>query len=168
MKYYIDSEFVEDGKTIDLLSLAIVGETGLERYWVNEEADHSKAGDWVKQNVIPHLYEDIGCLVSVRNRKQIKESVLEFIGEDKPEFWGYYAAYDWVSFCQLFGAMIDLPKGYPMFCRDIIQECKRLGNPELPAQGKGEHHALADAQWNAKAHKFLKDYERRKTNLGIV
>lgn len=37
------------------------------------------------------------------------------------EFYGYYADYDWVLFCSLFGRMIDLPKGFPMYCRDLKQ-----------------------------------------------
>ena len=37
-------------------------------------------------------------------------------GEDKSvEFYGYYADYDWVASCWLFGKMIDLPKGFPMY-----------------------------------------------------
>lgn len=40
---------------------------------------------------------------------------------DKPVFYGYYADYDWVVFCWLFGKMIDLPKGFPMYCRDLKQ-----------------------------------------------
>ena len=157
MKYYIDSEFIEDGKTIDLLSLAIVREDGAERYLVNQEADRSKASDWVKENVLPQLdsHPENGIYFE-GTRADIAVSVREFVvPEAKPEIWGYYAAYDWVAFCQIFGAMIDLPKGYPMFCRDIIQECKRLGNPALPEQGKGEHHALLDARWNKKSHEFL-------------
>lgn len=37
------------------------------------------------------------------------------------KFHAYYADYDWVVFCWLFGRMIDLPKGFPMYCVDIKQ-----------------------------------------------
>lgn len=37
------------------------------------------------------------------------------------EFYGYYADYDWVLFCSLFGRMIDLPKDFPMYCNDLKQ-----------------------------------------------
>jgi len=40
---------------------------------------------------------------------------------DYPVFYGYYADYDWVVFAQLFGKMIDLPIGFPMYCRDLKQ-----------------------------------------------
>ncbi len=39
----------------------------------------------------------------------------------QPEFYGYYADYDWVIFCWIFGKMIDLPNGFPMYCRDLKQ-----------------------------------------------
>lgn len=38
-----------------------------------------------------------------------------------PEFYAYFADYDWVLFCSLFGRMIDLPNGFPMYCRDLKQ-----------------------------------------------
>ncbi len=39
----------------------------------------------------------------------------------EPEFYAYYADYDWVVFCSLFGTMMDLPEGFPMYCRDLKQ-----------------------------------------------
>lgn len=158
MKYFLDCEFMEDGKTIELLSLSLVREDGRSLYVINDSADRSKANDWVKENVIPSLDDTSMMLIGdvcVRcEHSKIADVIRSFI-TDKPEFWGYYAAYDWVVFCQCFGKMIDLPKAYGMFCRDIIQECKRVGNPRLPEQGKGEHHCMSDARWNREAYYFL-------------
>lgn len=39
----------------------------------------------------------------------------------KPKFYGYFADYDWVCFCWLFGNMMSLPKGFPMFANDLKQ-----------------------------------------------
>lgn len=145
---WFDTEFIEDGKTIDLISIGLVREDGRELYLENVECDHSRASDWVQENVLPHL-------AGVRSsREYIADTVVAFVG-DSPEFWGYYADYDWVVLCQLFGTMMDLPKGWPMYCRDIKQMCDSLGNPRLPEQGEGEHHALADARWNRKAYEWL-------------
>lgn len=55
MRYWFDTEFIEDGKTIDLLSIGIVAEDGRELYLEILEADWSKASDWVKANVLPAL-----------------------------------------------------------------------------------------------------------------
>ena len=38
-----------------------------------------------------------------------------------PVFYAYFGSYDWVAFCWLFGKMIDLPKGFPMYCKDLKQ-----------------------------------------------
>jgi len=150
MRVYLDTEFIEDGKTIDLLSIGLVREDGATYYAESSEADHSKADDWVKANVLVHLKGG----EFLRTRAQIASEILEFVGE-KPEFWAYYADYDWVALCQLYGRMIHLPKGWPMFCRDIIQLAKSLGNPRLAKQDSAEHHALADAEWNKSTHEFL-------------
>src|SRR5258708_33864740 len=55
MRYFIDTEFVEDGHTIDLISIGIVCEDGRELYMQSAEFDAEKASDWVKENVLSHL-----------------------------------------------------------------------------------------------------------------
>jgi len=153
MKYWYDTEFIEDGKTIDLISIGIVAEDGREYYAINIGCDFSHANQWVRDNVIAHL----GPLGN-KFKDNIRDDVLAFCDREKygkPEFWGYYSAYDHVALCQLFGTMMELPKGWPMYTRDIKQLCDSLGNPKLPEQGKGEHHALADARWNRQAWEFL-------------
>lgn len=49
-----------------------------------------------------------------------------------------------------------------MYTRDLKQPCGSLGNPQLPEQGKGEHHALADARWNKKVYEFLSEMQSQK------
>src|SRR5690242_14481135 len=55
MKYFLDTEFIEDGKTIDLMSIGIVCEDGREYYAQNVHAGFSRANDWVVRNVFPSL-----------------------------------------------------------------------------------------------------------------
>lgn len=98
---------------------------------------------------------------------------------DNPEFYAYFADYDWVVFCWLFGKMMNLPTGFPMYCKDLKQmmdDCikkswkdvedstwghtgtnlNQLKNhPDYPKQ-ENEHNALADARWNKKLYDFLK------------
>jgi hypothetical protein len=152
MRYFLDTEFIESGphKPIDLISIGIVAEDGREFYAISSEFDPATANDWVKANVLPHLGEGRMCSL-----EQMARSLKRFVGDDKPEFWGYYADYDWVVFCQIFGTMINLPEGWPMFCHDLKQWCAELGNPKLPAQASVEHNALHDARWNADAYQFL-------------
>ncbi len=136
MKYFYDTEFIEDGKTIDLISIGIVAEDGREFYAQNIECDYSRANEWVRTNVLSHLEglsaaeAKIGFIYtkhthypSWKTRSQIRNALHTFAIADKPEFWGYYSAYDHVALCQLFGTMVDLPKGFPMYTRDIKQLC---------------------------------------------
>ena len=51
----------------------------------------------------------------------IKKHNLTEVYNEIPEFYAYYADYDWVAFCWLFGKMMDLPKGFPMYCLDLKQ-----------------------------------------------
>lgn len=169
-RYFFDTEFIEDGKTIELISIGMVCDDGREFYAESMDVDLTKANDWVKENVIPHLWHRQenkrefnlwsrdGGVGGYLRRDLIAHQLLTFvsIGHHKPEFWAYYADYDWVVLCQLFGTMIDLPSGWPMFCMDLKQEAVRLGDPQLPEQSITEHHALADAKWNYDVGLFLK------------
>ena len=153
MKYFIDTEFIEYPCTIDLISIGIKCEDGREFYAINKEFDPFMASDWVKENVIAKLEDPKECNWWMPYR-QIKAEVLNFVGDDKPEFWGYYSDYDWVAFCWLFGSMIDLPKGWPMYCRDLKQLMDTEGLKGIPAP-EGEHNALEDAKWNWELYKHL-------------
>lgn len=167
--YFLDTEFIEDGHTIDLISIGVVCEDGREFYAESTEARLDLANEWVQENVLPHLWSRQtdkalanrwsrdggvgGLLVRHRIASDLRRWVAE--GDGRPEFWAYYADYDWVAVCQLFGRMIDLPDGWPMFCLDLKQEAVRLGDPPLPEQTSAEHHALADARWNVEVHAAL-------------
>ncbi len=170
MKYFLDTEFIEDGKTIDLISIAIVAEDGREFYAESTDCDLSKANDWVKENVLVHLWSRQkdkrdanlwtrdGGKGGLLSRSEIARDVVRFCDPEthgKPEIWGYYADYDWVVLCQLWGRMIDLPKGFPMFCMDLKQLCVMKGDPKLPQMENGEHNALADARWNRDMYDLL-------------
>ncbi len=160
MKIWFDTEFIEDGKTIDLMSIGAIREDGEQYYAEAIECDLFKASPWVRQNVIPNLRGGVDRLV----RKDIAADLIKFMGE-KPEIWAYYADYDWVALCQLYGTMMDLPNGWPMYCRDVKQLCDGLGNPKLPLQTSTEHNALADAQWVKTAWEFLQSYPMRPRAL---
>lgn len=246
MKYFIDTEFIEEPNTIQLISIGIVAEDGREYYAISKDFDLRKVwnDDWLRQNVLLSLHSQMCEWLPVYdktnhynrfmpfNRKsianllkkygtlneKIAEGIIDFINTRKdnfgygigldaviasltradcwnetfyprefeyikkhntfipeniyssgfdgagyeknreiiynqPEFYGYFADYDWVVFCWLFGKMKNLPKGFPMYCRDIKQmldanaltenwKRENLPDPE------GEHNALTDARWN--------------------
>jgi hypothetical protein len=162
VKFFFDTEFIEDGRTIDLISIGIVSEDGKEYYAESAEVNLMKANQWVEVNVLPFLTPG-----KEKPRAVIAREILNFIDNCapknfdgtptryfKPEFWAYYADYDWVALCQLYGTMMELPKGWPMYCRDIKQLCDSVGNPRL-TKSQLEHNALADARWNKEQYEML-------------
>lgn len=145
---------------IDLISIGIAAEDGREYYAENVNFDwryfdpkrphlpstYTQTHQWLWENVHPHL----GPPEDRKDEANIALEIVGFVGGDQvPEFWGYYADYDWVVFCWLFGQMIDLPTGFPMFCMDLKQEMvsRDVQKAQLPEQDDAEHHALADARW---------------------
>lgn len=142
MRIFFDTEFFEDGKTIEPISIGMVNEKGDTYYAEFAETDlyRAKQDQWMIDNVLVHLTGE------TKPKEQIKQEILQFVG-DKPEFWAYYADYDWVLMCQLFGRMIDLPKDWPKFCNDLKQIVNLICNPKLPKMKGNAHHALADAIW---------------------
>jgi hypothetical protein len=116
------------------------------------------------------------------NIEDIEAALLEFTGQvqievkfhndykERPfipeecEFWGYYADYDWVIFCWIFGTMVDLPMGYPKYCHDLMQlideNCIDLDEVKLcvPEDIENQHNALTDAKWIKFAYNLCTKY----------
>lgn len=206
VRYFYDTEFIENGETIDLVSIGIVaapdwamkpvnGLTGPEwlranartYYAVNADVDLDalKGNDWLVRNVLPHLplnyyrkdleayievpgkpgrlpdalkYVNLDLTATVVKPKQvIANEVRDFIlapldgTENDPtiELWADYAAYDHVALAQLWGPMIALPDGIPMFTNDLQQLARAVGMADYrPDQAPEDaHNALADARY---------------------
>jgi len=177
-RYFYDTEFLEDGKTIELISIGIVASDGRELYAVNAKAGRGKLYDriasnkWLMDNVVPSLPLAPGSPVVmptifsggavsrgfftfddssnvVMPPRMIRNAVRDFLLHDPDaavELWADYGAYDHVALCQLFGPMIALPEGMPMFTSEFQQAWRARGCPGLPKQEDGEHNALADAR----------------------
>lgn len=162
MRIFYDTEFLEDGRTIELISIGMIREDGKELYAVNADMPWSRIvrNDWLLANVVASLptirHDGIRPFrrpildrshPAVKPSGQIADDVNDFIlAEPDPQLWAWYGAYDHVVLCQLWGAMIDLPEGVPMWTNDLKQECVRLGDPQMPEQASGVHNALADAR----------------------
>ena len=90
------------------------------------------------------------------------------------KFYAYFADYDWVVFCQLFGIMNNLPKGFPMYCIDLKQNLDNKVRLASSLSGEtfedslkrwklksnypkqtNEHNALSDARWNKELNQFI-------------
>jgi hypothetical protein len=215
-RVFYDTEFIETGTTIDLISIGMVTDDGREYYAVNGDLDDTTNHDpdlhggyigntpwdrimaepWLVKNVVPSLpLRDRKQLdrhlngvplfaprpvldfvrldhthTSVKPRQVIANEVRDFLraAGDDVELWAWYGAYDHVALCWLWGRMIELPDGVPMWTNDLRQERHRLGNPEMPTQAAGEHNALEDARHNLAMARFLDEIAERAAGDGPV
>jgi len=181
---------------------AISKEFNVKEAWNRYDLKDDEKIYWIRENVLKAIFYDLvkmsredGGQVSYEftysnfkkllnmygtTRKNIATDLkqLTSVLDESPEFYAYYADYDWVAFCWLFGRMIDLPKAFPMYCRDLKQiydvenqkfvEKRKLKQAKFGdttihelrdvksyPKSKNEHNAIADARWNAKLYQFL-------------
>lgn len=119
-----------------------------KEYWIRDNVLRPIYYELIGKDINFHCYDEFFTYKAMKNllskhwktNKEIAKEVRNFIATEKinsggqillgdfypndipkPEFYAYYADYDWVAFCWLFGKMIDLPKGFPMYCKDLKQ-----------------------------------------------
>lgn len=168
-------------------------------YWLRENVlkpifeDFNKRQEYKGHTVFTFTYRNMKKLIKIYgiSNENISKRVLDFIvplnarfdqqmgfksvadaiEQLKPEFYGYYSDYDWVVFCWLYGRMMDLPKGFPMYCIDLKQTLDEFCTKHDDWFGKdmtleqrlyvmkpdqtNEHNALADARWNRELHNSI-------------
>lgn len=148
MRFFYDTEFIEDGSTIELVSIGVVDESGREFYAVSTEFSPERAGRWVREHVLPQLPSPADR--AWRSREHIRADLLDFLGRpsDGIELWAWLAAYDHVALAQLWGAMPAMPRQLPRFTRELRQRWEDVGKPKLPSAPANAHDALADARHN--------------------
>jgi hypothetical protein len=154
VRYFYDCEFIENGRTIELVSIGVVDETGREFYAVSTEFDPDKAIDWVRRNVLDKLPPPADP--AWRSLERIRDDLLAFLVDSGGdiELWAWMASYDHVALAQLWGDMRALPRVIPRFTHELRQRWEDAGSPPMPAAPPDQHDALADARhnlarWNA-------------------
>ena len=141
---------------------------------------YGKTSKQIAEEVKDFVYKDVyhyqSNKVLYANKKRNTEA-LKNLYPDNVSFYTYYGAYDWVVFCWLFGKMIELPGGFPMYSNDLKQmidekairkDLKLAVKDSIPLKGldqlkqhpnyprqENEHNALSDARWNKKLYEFI-------------
>jgi hypothetical protein len=145
-----DTEFWDNGRTTELISIGMVAEDGRTLYFVNGEAPWHEISkqSWIMEHVVvPHLpmrqskewrwtpgrtwFPDLDHPTVKPSKDSIAVEVEQFLnvtreddeGRD-PELWAYYSATDHVVGYQLFGSMIEASRdhGWPMRTSCLKQE----------------------------------------------
>jgi len=154
---------------------------------------YGKTNEQIAKEIYDFVNPDLGFHITAYNNSELKEGGrldehfskhnVTSDGEyyfSQPDFYGYYSAYDHVVLCWLFGNMVDLPKGFPMFTIDLKQILDERASKSILFDISGyslkdcvndlkqhsdfpkqinEHNALADAKWNKDLFNFLEKIE---------
>src|SRR5919112_2668747 len=76
-RFFYDCEFIEDGRTVDLVSIGVVDEHGREFYAVSTEFDAARAVPWVRRHVLDKLPSPADK--AWRSRERIRDELYEFL-----------------------------------------------------------------------------------------
>lgn len=152
---------------------------------------HGKTNDQIAAEIFNFVNPDLGFHIEGYSNSVFKNPASEIslyfdkhnvtVIQDhcyaQPEFYAYFADYDWVLLCSLFGSMMDLPPGFPMYCKDLKQYKDQAADNVVYLTGEkptkedklhvvesqknyplnnNNHNALSDAKWNYKLYIFLK------------
>lgn len=182
VQFFYDTEFIENGREIELISIGIVSSRGDTYYAVNSNIElgnlygniiHHK---FLMENVIPQLpivdHEPINQVVGhghfsldlespyVMPKLRIANQIRQFLTQyNEPiELWAYYGACDHMALMWLWGPISARPDGIPMITFDLLQWAHHLGldDSTFPRQIGKLHNALEDAKWNQEVFRYLK------------
>jgi hypothetical protein len=176
-RFTYDTEFLDEGGYVDLISIGMINmDSGEEYYAVSNEFDTIKVADnwWLMENVMNSIeHEDFldahpitgmpvkNLLITdpgAKSRVQIADDIKYFMAVGyENELWAWFGAYDHICLAQLWGPMMNLPPHIPMFTNDLKTLHKAAGYCPLPAQPPGKHNALEDAKHNVVKYEYLVD-----------
>lgn len=80
---------------------------------------HGKTRIQIEKEVKEFVYSGTGIRKPISSNKNA--GYIFPVPTPQIDLYGYYSAYDHVALCWLFGKMMDLPKGFPMYTHDLKQ-----------------------------------------------
>jgi hypothetical protein len=174
-KYKDADKWVQDNVITPLYISSVHGDRRNHCSSENFQYAYGKSNKQIAKEIVDFVYES-----EYPQAETNKQKAFVRLGKISPEFYGHNCDYDWVLFCSLFGRMIDLPTGFPMYCRDLKQTLDEKAKerqstlyascqfPKIATFNEAlksfnlpkltnEHNALADAKWNLELYNFLKE-----------
>lgn len=166
-RIFLDTEFTSLTQEAQLLSLALVAETGEKFYVEFNDYNPDSITDWVQTNVIEHFeMNDVEASIRVDGNevkykcgtKEVLEYLIKWLDQfDNIQMWADVPHYDWVLFCELFDGSMNLPENLHFICLDLatlltvkgynpdVSRISLLCEDEIPKNYK-IHNALSDAE----------------------
>lgn len=186
MNIYFDTEFTGLKKDTDLISIGMIDEVGRTFYAEFSDFDINKCDDWIKHNVLSHMYNynktpevDAAWNLGVAStqifgtREEIKEELIKWLSIYKSvQFVSDVCHYDFVLLIDIFGTVWDLPKSVNPACHDINQDIAKYYNisekkafdvcredivSHMIPSNPLKHNALWDARVISKIYHFMNE-----------
>lgn len=180
---FLDTEFTELTRKAELISIALVAETGEYFYAENSDINPYIQTEWVEKNVIRQLsiednkLNDVKAMEIKGNSKEIATAFKIWLAqfpvvrdEDKKikpniTVWADNYTWDWLLFTDLFGGAFGLPEPILYIPMDIatLLTLKNI-DPDIDRDNilnskieskYNKHHALYDANLISLIHKKL-------------
>lgn len=131
MKIFFDTEFTGLHKDTTLISIGLVDENGRTFYAEFSDYDKSQCNEWIRENVIKHLYLGKYEHTSFLNENTTVFGSKDFIKNKLEKWLSKYEEvelvsdcchYDMVLFVDIFGSAFDIPYNVNPTCHDINQD----------------------------------------------
>ncbi|MEV7770514.1 hypothetical protein [Kitasatospora sp. NPDC086791] len=162
---YLDTEFIPtDPTTGGLISIALTDNHGRDYYAINANINLPDVAfhPWLGKHVWPHLPKNNASFLDhfhpdVKPLAQIRDDITRYFGDHEPaHLHAWYGAQDLCRLHSLWGNdWSRMPEDIPRWFHELQSLAWQAGDPKLPQQDGGEHHALADAKYNRRIHEFL-------------
>lgn len=183
-KIFLDAEFTGLHRGATLISLALVADSGEEFYAEFTDYDASQLTDWVRVNVLPHLFlTDANKRLTDWKRLHVKGSKHDVVAslrrwlaqfgekDNRLQVWADCPSWDWMLFCDLFGGAFGIPPSIHYMPMDMATVFYlKTGNPDVNRRQfvanridtlkLTQHHALYDAYILKECFKVLLADER--------
>lgn len=154
VQYFYDTEFLDKGDTVELISIGIACTDG--RTYHAHVGGYDLAAAWVSpflaRNVLPHL-EDM----EPKRRDTVAEEVKEFLYADPRiiDLWGWFPAYDHLLLSNLYGGFLKTPVRLPKRTNCVAQHAQTFRATVPPVSTS--HSALSDAIETMEAFEHIEE-----------
>ena len=160
MRFFYDTEFIDNGRTIELISIGVAAEDGREYYAVSTEFHPEQAGRWVRTQRAAQTAA-AGVDSCGGRGGSIREDLEDFFGIDGDEPIELWA---WVGRLRPRGAVPAVgpddracrrrSRGSPGNCGS---SGRSAGSPRMPPRPRDTHDALVDARHNLRRFQIMTD-----------
>lgn len=163
---YLDCEFLPSDPALSgLVSIGLTDDQGRDYYAVNADADQQALREipWMVANVWPYL-PTVGngagldhAHPDVKPIAQIRADLVRYFCDHGPaHLYAWYGSQDMHRLHSFWDHdWSRMPDDIPCWFHELKSLAYLAGDPQLPQQDGGEHHALADAKYNRQLHQFL-------------